>query len=1594
LRRRILTISLIILFLALFWRDLLFFGVQMAARIHFGSQIAYRDIHWRGGEIVLTDVMVLKSSKKPVSYHMRVEKVRLAIHFLQKPVLVEIALERPSVAFLDPIQWPHDRRLAHPSKWITTKWRAENGSFEWRALGGAPFFGQFSFENEKLSIDTGSGTAAIQLIRTDQERKISCTFDQMDIAPFSQQFCARLSGNVLIELERLQPKKAIGHLRFENCSFVSSQWAGRGGAALIEWDGEFSFVHPKHDRFLDAVWSFSDPMKISCHEGYVTLNDSRLDHLDGVFSSNQGAGLRWEIQGPGFSWDGKSFSNSCQSNWLESRISMNDAVGMVRAEQMDPERSHWSLNLEKADRTLVQLVQNIWPKEWSWRFESGIVSAQLIWEESGEGIENWKLERFKADGMAIKADQWDFHCANAEAAVSSGPHWAIREAQISLVDGCAHVGSTGLSSFNFNCLIQDEKINEAFFSGDFNGLAIQGDAHGTFAQTMASIHAKGPWSQYWFWRPSEGPASILESFWTLEGNWKSFSAGVRAHFSDAESIEAQAKICHIDSQWSISEAALKARQLDLSHLRQLTGMDCSGLADLILDYRDEEMKVESAVSQFSMKTKGGTIAIEQLGRMEPFEAGVKAVWGKRNDQWTVQTARTRSECCFHGQKIRFDGQMELTGDLLKIYIAKGIFRDLEFSGDWFCSLEKGAPFSFVAQKIEGSIQSVIPSANGRIVCESDDFSLSGDFLSDPSQWEWRAKARLSEIGWGLLHDGTATMMADSKEGLIECLGLHGTVAIGQARFPIRVSELRKRGEEWLFDGSIEHPIWDLGRLAGTALIQNHSLILNIDSQKSHLLNAPIEEPLLQKEGILSPLKDAVRQSRIPQNKIACLDPPLKGRDCGKQCVQMGECQWALDGAIDLTWRISWDQILAASSQIEKIDPVLHSILESPIQGALALTIHRTASQPLEIRLEGDNIRWKGSAIPFSIGVSEWTGGWKIDHLQISALQLSCLMLRDEARWKIQNGSVQWQGSLDATISGYLSGFSKCDLCVDSLTIDLQKTIAPFIWPALDGKMEGKGYLSLEWKGELEAEADLDLNAINMKSGSLIIDNAGPMQVHFSRSQGLLIQGLDLQVHKPEVEWPWIHARIGLMQFDFSQNHWVLHHAQLNLPADSFALLQKKIQENRLLGHLLQVLDNRQDLEFFADIDCAADFSSLTCSMREGFVPFLGAVRHVQNVNLSWSPDGLLATLTAIQGGHNLKVGARVAFEPHARGRIVLEDDSQPLTQLERPLAIDWEVDAKEGLTIHSIEGAFNGSEFSFHAESQNNLIGSARLHFGPLSEILPPRLGHILQQLKMGKGYELKGRLYYSAQNLADVSFKGLLSGKQCELFGFQIRTMLSQVDLDAAHVHLFEVKISDSAGILKIDDLMMSRTINGEWNISMPLFKLLEFRPSLLQKVGSESGHVGPLVIRELKLQNLRGSLDHHETLTAKGEMNFVNSFKREHTVFDLPSDFFGRIFGLDMELLIPVRGHLLLELKEGRFWLSDLQDAYSEGKRSKFFLVKEGLSPSIGLDGNLHIFVTMKQYVLFKITENFLLTIDGSIERPSYHLQKKSKILGLSID
>jgi hypothetical protein len=144
------------------------------------------------------------------------------------------------------------------------------------------------------------------------------------------------------------------------------------------------------------------------------------------------------------------------------------------------------------------------------------------------------------------------------------------------------------------------------------------------------------------------------------------------------------------------------------------------------------------------------------------------------------------------------------------------------------------------------------------------------------------------------------------------------------------------------------------------------------------------------------------------------------------------------------------------------------------------------------------------------------------------------------------------------------------------------------------------------------------------------------------------------------------------------------------------------------------------------------------------------------------------------------------------------------------------------------------------------------------------------------------------------------------------------------------------------------------------------------------------------MRLEDFKGLLEESKTYTAKGELFFINSFRREHTLFDIPSDLLGRIVGLDLELLIPACGHLTYELKNGFFHLTSLHHSFSEGHRSEFFLVPDP-APIMDLDGNLHIIVSMKQFVLFKLTESFQILIDGKLNDPQFHLQKKRRFLGL---
>lgn len=568
---------------------------------------------------------------------------------------------------------------------------------------------------------------------------------------------------------------------------------------------------------------------------------------------------------------------------------------------------------------------------------------------------------------------------------------------------------------------------------------------------------------------------------------------------------------------------------------------------------------------------------------------------------------------------------------------------------------------------------------------------------------------------------------------------------------------------------------------------------------------------------------------------------------------------------------------------------------------------------------------KATAESFSLHAAQVGSDWKLELL--SDLTLTALL---QPQGKIK-GQGKWKEFFAADFEGKIDPSLQASFALSQVELDLS-LIDP---DRLEGKARGAGHFS--YKGSVEADFDAEISSVKVKN--IPLENEGPIHLSYTDKEGLFLRGLNLHGE--------LDCIVDLLQYD-RRSHWIFHNAQVHLPA---AWLQPNLDK---------------DLNFTANLDCLSDFSSLEGEVREGWIPYKGTYQHIENLTFSWHNGKCKAALHYLN--HLLKVDLQI--QDRIEGRVSIGEEGMPLT-------IDWEY--RDQLIIHSIEGAFGGSEASFHAESPNVLVGSARLNFTELAPHLPASLAEVFEEIKMGQGYELKGRLKFE-NNLP--SFQGILSGKSIELFGFQFRTLLAQTELSAKRVRIYDVKISDSAGVMKIDELLLED--RSPWTISIPHLTILEMRPCLLQRPNEMLGSMNPLVVRNLNITGFKGLLEDGSTYTAQGKLHFLNSYKRGETVFDWPASVLSRIVGLDLDLLIPVTGDLTFEIKEGYFNLLELTNAYSEGKRSQFFLETDP-PPRMDLDGNLQIFIKMKQFVLFKITESLLISIEGVLDEPQFRLKKK---------
>jgi hypothetical protein len=323
----------------------------------------------------------------------------------------------------------------------------------------------------------------------------------------------------------------------------------------------------------------------------------------------------------------------------------------------------------------------------------------------------------------------------------------------------------------------------------------------------------------------------------------------------------------------------------------------------------------------------------------------------------------------------------------------------------------------------------------------------------------------------------------------------------------------------------------------------------------------------------------------------------------------------------------------------------------------------------------------------------------------------------------------------------------------------------------------------------------------------------------------------------------------------------------------------------------------------------------------------------------------------------------------------------------RPLAIFFRWNQDHGITLQGAEGSLYGVSIDLHHNprvylpKQMILSGSIGLDSDVLLEIFPDELKHRLKQLEIGKGYELSGDLILSMDNIIDVRFKGYLKGRDFELFGCQLKTLLSEIEVCRTQVLLRNFRLSDEGGVFLAKEIRTSMDEEKSWKVHVPEVVIQDFRPSLIKHVGSQRGSLRPFVVKDLRFCNIEGDLADPESFTGRGYLDFYNTFKRDFNLLDIPFEIIGRL-GLDLTLFIPVKGRVDYQMREGKIFLTSLTESYSDGERSKFYF-PENKEIYIGLDGSLLIDLKMKQYVLLKITEPFTVSVRGSLTKPRYSLR-----------
>ena len=537
--------------------------------------------------------------------------------------------------------------------------------------------------------------------------------------------------------------------------------------------------------------------------------------------------------------------------------------------------------------------------------------------------------------------------------------------------------------------------------------------------------------------------------------------------------------------------------------------------------------------------------------------------------------------------------------------------------------------------------------------------------------------------------------------------------------------------------------------------------------------------------------------------------------------------------------------------------------------------------------------------------------------------------------------------------------------------------------SVGGRIGGVGKIFCQLGENFSLESEIFAHVEELEIFGINFGDGGNLKCSFSSQHGVQVEGLKIEIGEETSLLPPMQGRLGKFDFDLKNEKLVFEGFEFLLPKEHIPwvsgilmqLFPKSLPTSFPI--FLENLKKEGPLAGRVNVAISSNNQSIDLTLRDGSYIMWDKEFKLNDFSLYFDGTGM-----AVQTGTSL-------FDLPVDLKLIIHDLGVPKGMAfcfhqNETLAIDFHKSSEKVFDIDKVKGTFMGMEFNLLQDRvwadplRIRLVGDVAID----GEKLPPIFN---QWISFGKGYSISGHFSFLRKSPQDFYVSGALIGRDFDVGNVTLGSMCADFTWIPSRCELKNIEIKDWAGAFFCEEATLSKQ-SEDWFFHIPSarltrFKLERVRHKKLQEIKKRKRD--SLLVQSWELHHFMGKFNDQSTYKGVGSFLFSNAPRKGFVdnILQIPSDIIARI-GLDLTLLVPVRGKVNYEVSGPRIYLTKCEEVYSDKKRSRFFFSKK--SPSwIDFKGNLNLNVKMKQYnLLMKFVELLTMNVRGTLGKPSYHL------------